>query len=142
MSAFRRGIHTAVQVIVDNFADLIDRRTHAHAPQQMTEVIRAMSLRIGQMTFPTDDPGPSPDDPEVPAEARPTPEVQIAVACLAAEASGLPIRITVSSDGLLVEGHTPTHRSLRKVAWTQLVQSDVPMLSLAVETVIEELRGT
>jgi hypothetical protein len=139
--AFRRGVHSAVQAVVADLSALIERRTKAHAPQQMTETIRAMALRISSNPYPTEDPGPSESDPEVPADPRPTPEVQIAVASLAAEESGLPITLTASSDGILVMGTAQGRTALRRVAWSQLTQSDAPMLSLAVEVVIEELRG-
>lgn len=139
--AFRRGVHAAVQAIVADFTGLVRRRIEAHSPELTTQTIVAMAKRIAERPYPTEDPGPAGiETPEVPAEPRPTAEMQIAVACLAAEESGLPIQITVTSDGLVVQGRTPVRSSIRAVQWPMLLGSDVPMLSLAVEAVIEELR--
>jgi hypothetical protein len=140
--AFRRGVHAAVQAIVADFTGLVRRRIEAHSPELTTQTIVAMVKRIAESPYPTEDPGPAdPATPEVPAEPRPTTEMLLAVACLAAEESGLPLTLTISSDGVLVQGKNAGRSSLRSVSWTQITQSDVPMLSLAVEAVLEELRA-
>ena len=140
--AFRRGVHAAVQAIVADFTGLVRRRVEAHSPELVTQSIVAMTRRIAEAPYPTEDPGPtSADTPEVPAEPRPTTEMLLAVACLAAEESGLPLQLTISSDGVQVYGTNAGRTSIRGVSWTQITQSDVPMLSLAVEAVLEELRA-
>lgn len=134
--AFRRGIHTAVQATVDDLADLVERRRAAHAPQLVTEAIVAMARRIAHALYPTEDPGPSGDEPTVP---RPALHTLLQVAALAAEESGLPVRITVSSDGLQVAGTHLGRQSLRAVSWHDMTNSPTPVLSLAVTEVIAEL---
>lgn len=146
--AFRRGVHTAVQAIVDDFASLVQRRDQAHAPQNTTEVVKAMALRLAALPMPWTDPGPvDPAVPAVPAAPRPDLHTLIQVASLAAEESGLPIRIEVASDGLRVIAFSAMTASrtrlavIRQVSWAEINTAETPVLSIAVAQVIEELRG-
>lgn len=143
-TAFRRGIHTALQIILDDFADLCVRRDAASAPKDRTETIRGMALRLAQLPFPQTDPGPAdPTAPAVPQPPRPELHTLLQVASLAAEESGLPIALDTTSDGVRVIGRTPTGgvAAVRVLSWAQITTDPTPVLSIAVQSVIDEMRA-
>jgi hypothetical protein len=143
-TAFRRGVHTAVQIIVDDFSDLVRRREQSGIGQSNTEVIKAMALRLARLPMPHDDPGPAdPAVPAVPQSPRPEVHTLLQVASLAAEESGLPITLDVTSDGVRVLGRrqSPLPPAIRAVSWGDIATAEVPVLSLAVQQVIDELRS-